>query len=77
MPSQIECEEAIARILEYLDGELDAAAERQVERHLETCRGCFGRAGFERRLRHLVAETGIAPTPESLRQRARDLMKRF
>lgn len=77
MPSQIECEEAIARILEYLDGELDEAAERQMDRHLRTCRGCFTRAEFERRLRRLVAETGSAPAPRSLRRRVRGLMDRF
>lgn len=77
MPSQIECEEAIARLLEYLDGELDETARGQVERHLETCRGCFGRSEFERRLRNLVAETGSAPAPESLRRRIRGVTERF
>lgn len=77
MASQIECEEAIAKLLEYLDGELDEGDRSQVERHLETCRGCFGRAEFERRLRARVAETGRATAPESLRLRVRGLMERF
>lgn len=77
MTSQIECEEAIAKLLEYLDGELDEDDRSQVERHLETCRGCFSRAEFEGRLRELAAETGSAPAPESLRLRVRGLMERF
>jgi anti-sigma factor (TIGR02949 family) len=77
MPSQIECEEAVSRLLEYLDGELNEPAGSQVERHLKTCRECFGRAEFEQRVRRLVAETGSAPAPESLRRRTRALMKRF
>lgn len=77
MTSRIECEEAIAKLLEYLDGELDEGDRSQVERHLETCRACFGRAEFERRLRARVAETGSAPAPESLRRRVRGLMERF
>lgn len=77
MASQIECEEAVARLLEYLDGELDEGHRTQVERHLETCRGCFSRAEFEGRLRALVAETGSAPAPDSLRLRVRGLMERF
>jgi anti-sigma factor (TIGR02949 family) len=75
--SRIECEEAIAGLIEHLDGELDEAGRGRMERHLETCRECFGRAEFERRLRRLVAETGSAPAPESLRLRVRGLMKRF
>ena len=77
MPSQMECEEAVARLLEYLDGELEEADRSRVERHLETCRGCFDRSEFERRLRELVAETGSAPAPESLRLRIRGLIERF
>lgn len=77
MASRIECDEAIAQLLRYLDGELDGTARRRMEQHLETCRGCFSRAEFERRLRVRVAETGSAPAPESLRLRVRGLMKRF
>jgi len=77
MASQIECEEAVAKLLEFLDGELDEGDRSHMERHLETCRGCFSRAEFEGRLRALVAETGTAPAPESLRLRVRGLMERF
>lgn len=77
MASRIECEEAIAKLLEYLDGELDATDRSRLERHLETCRGCFTRAEFERRLRERIAETGSARAPESLRLRVRGLMETF
>lgn len=77
MPSRIDCEEAIAQLMEYLDGELDEASRRQMEEHLETCRECFDRAEFEHRLRERVKETGSAPAPESLRQRIRGLIDGF
>ena len=77
MASPIDCEEAISRLLEYLDGELDETGRSQVQRHIETCRGCFTRAEFERRLRQLVAETGSAPAPDSLRRRVRRLTETF
>lgn len=75
--SDLSCEEAISSLLEYLDRELDAPTQRRMERHLETCRGCFSRAEFERRLRQRVAETGEAKAPDSLRRRVRALMDRF
>lgn len=77
MASRIECEEAIAKLLEFLDGELDEADRSRMERHLETCRGCYTRAEFERRLRERVVETGSARAPDSLRTRVRRLMETF
>lgn len=77
MVSRIDCEEAVAKLLEFLDGELDPAAEREMERHLETCRGCFSRAELERRLKRLVAETGRVRAPDSLRRRVRGIIERF
>lgn len=75
--SHLSCEEAISRLFDYLDSELDADTQRRMERHLETCRGCFSRAEFERRLRQRVVETGEAKAPDSLRRRVRALMDRF
>ncbi len=77
MPSRIECDEAIAKLLEFLDGELEEASRSQVERHIQTCRGCFSRAEFERRLRRRVAATGSTRAPESLRRRLHRLMERY
>jgi anti-sigma factor (TIGR02949 family) len=77
MTAPLSCEEVIGKLLEYLDRELDAAAQLELERHLETCRGCFSRAEFERRLRARVAETGDAKAPESLRKRVRALVARY
>lgn len=77
MTSHIDCEEVIGQLLEYLDRELDEESRRAIDRHLETCRGCFTRAEFERHLRARVAETGDAKAPESLRRRLRTLMEGF
>jgi len=77
MTATLSCEEVIGKLLEYLDRELDAAAQQEVERHLEACRGCFSRAEFERRLRVRVAETGDVKAPESLRERVRTLVARY
>lgn len=77
MTAPLSCEEVIEKLLEYLDRELDPAAQLELERHLETCRGCFSRAEFERRLRARVAETADVRAPESLRRRVRALVARY
>jgi anti-sigma factor (TIGR02949 family) len=77
MTREIRCEDVIEKLLEYLDRELDATEERDFARHLETCRGCFTRAEFERRLRAKVRETGAVKAPHSLRRRIRAMVARY
>jgi anti-sigma factor (TIGR02949 family) len=77
MKTRIGCEEVIEKLFEFIDRELDESARREVEQHLETCRGCFSRAEFERRLRARVAQAAEERAPERLRQRIRLLMDRY
>ena len=44
----IACEEALARLWEFLDGELEAASEDEVQSHLEVCSRCYPRYDFQR-----------------------------
>ena len=55
--AMISCEEATARLFEYLDGELDELSEEEVRRHLEVCKACYPRAQFER---HFLEALGRA-----------------
>lgn len=71
------CEEVVQRLFPYIDRELDDHANAEIEHHLETCRGCYSRAEFERKLKAKVAETGQAEAPERLRKRLKGLIDRF
>lgn len=53
----ISCDEAAARLFEYLDGELDNVSEEEVRRHLEICKACYPRAQFEK---HFLEALGSA-----------------
>lgn len=44
----IRCEEALARLWEFLDGELTAADEEAVRKHLEICHRCYPHYDFQR-----------------------------
>lgn len=44
----IRCEEALERLWEFLDGELEAASEASVQNHLEACARCYPRYDFQR-----------------------------
>lgn len=77
MTREMRCEEAIEKLLDYLDRELDARAEKELAHHLEHCRACFSRAEFERRLRERVKEAAAAKAPDTLRHRIRAMIERY
>jgi mycothiol system anti-sigma-R factor len=73
----LRCEEVVADLLAYLDGEIDAARRSLIDRHLEECHGCCSRAVFERALRKKVTELGEEKASASLRRRVRALIRDF
>ena len=50
------CEEAVKKLHEYLDHELDHASAEQVEKHLEICRTCCDHMEFEKHMKKLIHE---------------------
>jgi len=68
--AMISCEEASARLFEYLDGELEGMAEEEVRLHLEACEACYPRVQFEKHfLEALRRSKGGGRASESLRER--------
>lgn len=73
--AQVDCEEALRRLAMYQDGELAAAESAEVERHLATCRSCFSRAEFERRLKERIRhDLQVATVPRKSEARIRTLI---
>ena len=73
----IGCEVALARLLAFIDEELSERDRGSVERHLRTCRTCFSRMEFERRLKERLSALSSGDAPSASRERIRDLIKRF
>ena len=46
-PDRFDCDQAFARIADYLDRELDAEEMRMVREHLETCAVCAREFHYE------------------------------
>lgn len=66
---QISCEQALKSLLEYLDGEVEAHAGEEIDQHLATCRSCYSRLEFEKRLRSRLRDSGRQEVPDGLRNR--------
>lgn len=69
-PRDIDCEEALERLYDYLDGELTAVRRAEVRRHLELCAPCLKLSKFESAyVRFLEARTRARGAPDRLRRR--------
>jgi anti-sigma factor (TIGR02949 family) len=73
----IECEEAIRMVLEYLDNELEHNDHEALENHIHKCRSCFSRVEFEKRLKGKVRDVPQHKAPESLVDRIKQLSNKF
>lgn len=73
----MECEEAIQLVLEYLDNELDTHDHVALEAHIHKCRSCFTRVEFEKRLKGKVGEVPEIKAPVDLKNRIRKITERF
>jgi mycothiol system anti-sigma-R factor len=60
----MKCEDALARLWEFLDGELPPEEEAAVKKHLEFCNRCYPQYDFQRayfEYTHHVSEEERAP----------------
>jgi mycothiol system anti-sigma-R factor len=71
-----ECQEALARLEAFLDGELPGAELEDVRRHLTACYPCTDRVSFEEQLRAIVRRECVELPPPSLVARIREHLQR-
>jgi mycothiol system anti-sigma-R factor len=65
------CGDLAERIERFLDGELDDAAARELDRHLDDCLPCTQERELRSRLRELVREGCAERAPAELVDRVR------
>lgn len=73
----ITCEEALRFLTAYLDKELEAATESEIESHLARCRSCYSRAEFEKHLKGRLVLLGRSELRPEFADRIRRLLARF
>jgi mycothiol system anti-sigma-R factor len=65
----VDCDGAIHRVYEYLDGELTVWRRRAITRHLDECPPCAQGFTFEIELRRIVVSKCHEEVPAELRAR--------
>jgi anti-sigma factor (TIGR02949 family) len=71
------CDEVLKHLVPYLDREIDRETAAEIDRHLESCRGCLSRAEFERQLKAQLRAAGARSAPGTLRARIRQIVDKF
>jgi anti-sigma factor (TIGR02949 family) len=72
---QIDCEQALKQLYVYLDRELGEADHAAMQEHLHTCKSCFSRIEFERRLKDKLGALRGADATPGVRDRIKGLLK--
>lgn len=74
-PEMLSCREALARLQEYVDGELPGLSHEQVEAHFEVCTRCYPHLTLERTFRERVRTALSRPeVPSDLRARVLEML---
>lgn len=68
-PESIPCDRVIARLWEYVDGELEGEPSGALQAHLDICGRCFPEYDFRRAYRTYLLRVGRQPVPPELRRR--------
>jgi mycothiol system anti-sigma-R factor len=66
----LRCRQALERLYEYIDGELEGVPHDQVEEHLRVCTQCYPHLQYEEAFRRRVHDALSRPrVPPDLRER--------
>jgi anti-sigma factor (TIGR02949 family) len=68
-PGGIDCKGVLAKLYEYIDGELDEETIEKVRVHIEKCKLCYPRYNFEAAFVRFLGQQGRASVPDELRRR--------
>ena len=73
----IDCEEALARLFEYIDHELNGHRHDEMEDHLSKCRSCYSRLEFEKKLHQHLKSATEQKAPEELQSKIKNLIHKL
>jgi anti-sigma factor (TIGR02949 family) len=65
----IPCDHVIAKLWEYIDGELTEEHAARIRAHLDMCARCFPQYNFQRAYKEFLRRTAERPIPPGVRRR--------
>lgn len=70
-----ECQETLAKLYTFLDGELTQERKSKIRHHLDECSPCLEAYEFESELRAMVASKSRDECPDALRAKIASILK--
>lgn len=70
-----ECQQALAELYHYLDGQLTLERRTTITAHIDLCSPCLRAFSFETELRQVVAERCTDEVPDALRLRIAEVIR--
>lgn len=68
----VDCQEALRRLFEFLDHEIEEADGDRIRQHLADCEPCLGEYGIEEQVRKIVKRSCSEHAPAELHVRIRE-----
>jgi anti-sigma factor (TIGR02949 family) len=72
--NNISCEEAVKRVFDYIDRYLSGKPLDELERHIESCRGCLSKVDFQLKLKSRIASVKPAKVSKDLDNKIKRLL---
>jgi anti-sigma factor (TIGR02949 family) len=66
-PAMLPCDQVIAQLWAFIDGELTPETTRRLEEHLELCQRCLPQYDFQRAFVAFISRQREQPVPAGLR----------
>lgn len=73
----LNCEEVLKKLFDYIDGEIDGMEAEALEVHLRDCRHCFDRVEFERLLKNRIRALKKEESSQALKEKIEKIIDRF
>lgn len=71
---EIDCVQALEQLFEFIDRELPDDRRDEMQHHLDTCKSCFSRFEFERRLKEKLGGLGKGEPSSDISDRITKLL---
>ena len=72
---RVDCEQVLAELYTFLDGELTIERRSRIQVHLDDCNPCLEVFDFEAELRQVIRTRCTEEVPDSLRQRVQQQLQ--
>jgi len=73
----LNCRQALDKVYEYIDREVDARTEQEIKKHLSTCLDCYGKFRFEKMLKEKIRKLSVKKDASNTKMKLDGILKKI